>query len=145
MLRGLQERVDADFLRDLVQRKEDGRVKLFVTRQALMCRRDHPGLFSAGEYFACEATGDGKEHVFGFARRRADVWAVVAVPRLVTSLPASLGDAALLLPTEMPPGLRFRNVFTGEQIERDESQGRPSIPLADAFGSFPVALLISKE
>ena len=144
ILQGLPGRVDADLTRDLVARKEDGRVKLFVTRQALACRRDHHGLFSAGEYFACEATGEGKEHVFGFARRRGDVWAVVAVPRLVTSLPASLGDAALLLPAETPPGLRFRNVFTGEQAERGESQGRPAIRLADAFGNFPVALLVSR-
>jgi (1->4)-alpha-D-glucan 1-alpha-D-glucosylmutase len=144
MLQDLKGRVDAGFVRELLERKEDGRVKLFVTRQALICRRDHAGLFSAGQYFPCEADGASKEHVFGFARRRGNEWAVVAVPRLVTGLPASLGDTALLLPAEMSPGVRFRNVFTGEQVEPAESQGRPRIRLADAFGSFPVALLISQ-
>jgi (1->4)-alpha-D-glucan 1-alpha-D-glucosylmutase len=145
MLQALPRRVDAGLARELFERKEDGRVKLFVTRQALACRPDHPGLFSAGEYFACEGTGNAKEHVFGFARRRGNEWAVVAVPRLVTSLPDAWGDAALLLPAEMGPGVRFRSVFTGEHVQCGESQGRPVMRLADAFASFPVALLVWPE
>ena len=49
--------------------------------RSLRCRRDHPGLFTAGEYIPAEATGARGEHVFAFARRHGDR-AVVAVPRL---------------------------------------------------------------
>src|SRR5262249_2445931 len=43
--------------RDLVQTKEDGRIKLFVTHRGLHCRRDHPGLFTQGEYLPATAVG----------------------------------------------------------------------------------------
>jgi hypothetical protein len=82
--------------------------------------------------------------VFGFVRRRGADWAVVAVPRLVTRLPDTLGDAALLLPAEVGRHARFRNVFTGGEIDCAEAEGRPALRLADAFGGFPVALLVSQ-
>src|SRR5206468_2741938 len=49
MLRDLDARVAAagadrrELARELLRAKEDGRVKLYVTSQALRCRRDHPG------------------------------------------------------------------------------------------------------
>ena len=46
-----------DLARDLVAAKEDGRIKLYVTHRSLACRRDHPGLFTAGEYVPLAAEG----------------------------------------------------------------------------------------
>src|SRR4029450_12734620 len=39
----------AAFAHDLVKRKGDGRVKLYLIRQALACRAAHAGLFATGE------------------------------------------------------------------------------------------------
>ena len=58
-----------ELARDLVATKEDGRIKLYVTHRSLACRRDHPGLFTAGEYIPLAAEGSKAAHLFAFARR----------------------------------------------------------------------------
>src|SRR5262249_39191959 len=88
LLAGLKERVAsgrdlAGFARELVEQKEDGRVKLYLTWRALECRAANAGLFSAGEYIPLEVQGERAEQVFAFARRQGDRVAVVAVPRLL--------------------------------------------------------------
>jgi (1->4)-alpha-D-glucan 1-alpha-D-glucosylmutase len=133
--------------RDLLRAKEDGRVKLFVTSQALRCRRDHPGLFSAGEYVPLEVAGETRETAFAFLRRRGDDLAVVIVPRLVTRLAGPAGlplgaavwrDTRVLLP-EAARGVRWRNVFTGQ-----EQSGEAALSLAKVLADFPVALLTAR-
>jgi (1->4)-alpha-D-glucan 1-alpha-D-glucosylmutase len=51
---------------ELLEKKEDGRIKLYVTMLALACRRTHPGLFAAGDYLPVQAHGAQREHLFGF-------------------------------------------------------------------------------
>jgi (1->4)-alpha-D-glucan 1-alpha-D-glucosylmutase len=139
--------------RQLTERKEDGRVKLYVTRQALHCRREHLGLFSTGEYVPLEAAGLHREHVVAFLRRAEGVWALVAVPRLLTALvksgAAPLGPdvwetTVLVLPAGAPRG-PWRNLFTGELLRSREENGQVVLPLAEVFGQFPVALLVARE
>jgi (1->4)-alpha-D-glucan 1-alpha-D-glucosylmutase len=157
MLRDLRERVAASggnlagLARELTARKEDGRIKLYVTHRAMQCRRQHPGLFAEGAYLPAEAAGPRQENVFGFARRQGDVWAVVAAPRLWTRLagpnelplgPAAWQDTVLLLPG-VDPALRLRNVFTGETLGLAEREGKPCLHLAEVFASCPVALFES--
>jgi (1->4)-alpha-D-glucan 1-alpha-D-glucosylmutase len=159
MLEELKGRVDAvghdrvELARELVAAKEDGRVKLYVTWQGLTCRRELPGLFSAGEYTPVEVTGAGREHVFAFVRRHGGRTAVVAVPRLVAGLTPAQGaqpvgpdvwqDTRLLLPAELSSA-RFRNRFTGETIAPAADAGLSALRAADVFTSFPVALLIAE-
>src|SRR5579884_3176353 len=124
----------------------DGRVKVYVTAQALHCRRERPGLFAAGEYRPAEAAGARADNVFGFVRRQGDRWAVAVVPRLLTGLipgerQLPLGpvwqDTRLLLPG-IDPQARFRNVFTGESASLREEPGGLALPLAEALTHFPV-------
>jgi (1->4)-alpha-D-glucan 1-alpha-D-glucosylmutase len=141
-----------ELARDLLASKEDGRVKLYVTWRALQCRRDHPGLFSAGEYIPLAVDGAQAAHLFAFARRAGDVRALVAVPRLPTRLapdpgrpptgPAIWQETRLLLP-EADPAPRWRHVFTGASLTPVEQDGHPSLAAADLFADLPVALLIS--
>jgi (1->4)-alpha-D-glucan 1-alpha-D-glucosylmutase len=143
-----------DLARDLVASKEDGRIKLYVTHRSLACRRDHPGLFSAGEYIPLAAEGPKAAHLFAFARRAGEAAAVVAVPRLVAGLtpdPARppLGaeawpDTRLTL-AGLDPALRWRNAFTGEVLVPQDRDGQPSLAAADLFAHFPVALLIAER
>src|SRR5437870_1968248 len=69
--------------RDLVKSWEDGRVKLYVIREALAARRAHAGLFQQGDYAPLDAVGGLAEHVCAFARVTRDDAGVVVVPRLV--------------------------------------------------------------
>jgi (1->4)-alpha-D-glucan 1-alpha-D-glucosylmutase len=137
---------------ELMRTKEDGRIKLYVTSQALRCRRTNPGLFSTGDYLPAESIGTMRHHVFGFARRHGDAAAIVAMPRLVTRLTAGphvlpLGQACWqdtrLLVQGFKPGLRWRNVFTGKEVSSSEEQGKTSLNLSDVFADFPVALLLA--
>src|SRR5206468_2423775 len=58
----------ASLARGLMQDPQDGRVKLFVIRQALAVRRRRADLFGRGDYRALEVHGAGAEHVCAFAR-----------------------------------------------------------------------------
>jgi (1->4)-alpha-D-glucan 1-alpha-D-glucosylmutase len=156
MLRALQGRAAEvgpewrELARELTHAKEDGRIKLYVTARAMRCRRDHPGLFSTGDYLPAEATGVRRDHVFGFVRRLGDREAVVAVPRLLTRLVSGpeglpLGaevwqDTRLLLP-DSAPAPHWYNLFTGETLTCVDHQGQPALSLAEVLAHFPVALL----
>jgi (1->4)-alpha-D-glucan 1-alpha-D-glucosylmutase len=135
----------APLARRLVETKEDGRIKLFVIRQALALRRQRALLFQAGEYRPLEAQGARADHVCAFARVRGEESAVVLVPRLLAA--GGLADPPLGVEVwgddnrvAVPPdaGERFRNVFTGEDIEVE----RGVLPVAAVLASFPVALLV---
>jgi (1->4)-alpha-D-glucan 1-alpha-D-glucosylmutase len=139
-----------DLARDLVQTREDGRIKLFVTFRALTCRRDNPNLFSSGEYVPLEVTGPRQAHAFAFLRRLGDTAAVCVVPRLLTRLTSQPGglplgkevwqDTVVNLPgSEL--GRRLVNRFTGERLTLAGEGGRIGLRLGEIFAHFPVALL----
>jgi (1->4)-alpha-D-glucan 1-alpha-D-glucosylmutase len=142
----------AEFARRLAETKEDGRVKLYVTWRALHARRDHPGLFTTGDYLPAEAVGSRGDHVCAFVRRAEGAVAVAAAPRLMTRLVAQTGelpvgaavweDTQLLLPG-VEPGRRLRNVFTGEEVVVREREGKSMVAAADVFANFPVALMLA--
>jgi (1->4)-alpha-D-glucan 1-alpha-D-glucosylmutase len=153
MLAALRERTAGgagtpQLTRELIANKADGRVKMYVTWRALTCRRDHPGLFSTGEYIPLTADGARSEFIFGFARQHASSCAVVVVPRLLTRLtpdmtrtaPAAAvwGETALSVP-ELP-ARALVNVFTGERLRLSDR-----LPLARVFAQFPVALLLGEK
>ncbi len=138
---------------DLVASPGDGRIKQFVTSRTLAHRSANEDLFRRGDYDPLDADGPHAANVVAFARRlpngargaSPDAAALVVVPRLTHGLiPAdgsfAIGDTwrstTLTLPA-VPVGTRYRNVFTGEIVERDDR----GLALADIFASFPVALL----
>lgn len=148
LLRALDEgaaRSPGDLTRDLLARKEDGRVKLYVLSRALRFRREHSVLFSEGCYVPIEASGAKADHVFAFVRRHADRIVLIAVPRITTRLTPSdaapVGhavweDTTLRLPEVGGRG-EWANVFTGGRL----SAGGNALMVRDVFADFPVALL----
>ncbi|MBI2824975.1 MAG: malto-oligosyltrehalose synthase [Planctomycetia bacterium] len=141
---------------DLLQNKQDGRIKLYVLWRALQARRSHPGLFRDGAYKPVEVTGARHEHLCAFARYAADSIYLTVAPRLFTRLCSQetlpIGPAweetALVLRSgdfdaELAPGRarRWRNVFTGELVAVREEGAEPRLALAEILATFPVALL----
>jgi (1->4)-alpha-D-glucan 1-alpha-D-glucosylmutase len=119
-----------------------GRAKLLLLRVALHLRRAERDLFAAGDYRPLEADGPLARHVFAFARAVPGRALVCAVPRLVLGpLEAGRGrigwEGALAIPHPLPR--RWRDAVT-----RAVREG-PAIPLAELFGDFPVALLVSED
>ena len=137
----------ATLAHELVKHKEDGRVKLFLIREALAFRRARRALFEQGEYRALEARGVWAEHVCAFARMAGEAAAVTVIPRLLARRGAEglpLGaeywaDTWIELPREL--GGRFTNVLTGETLESAKAGEAAALPLAGALAAFPVALL----
>ncbi|HEX6495634.1 MAG TPA: malto-oligosyltrehalose synthase [Acidobacteriaceae bacterium] len=131
--------VAAEVTRDI----SDGAVKLWTTAQVLRLRRAEHALFRHGSYLPLYVPGPGEQHVIAHARQYEDRAVIVAVPRFACSLMRGevalpLGQAwkdwALPLPSELRGS--YRNIFTGETMRVEGA-----LPLAQLFGSFPVAVL----
>jgi (1->4)-alpha-D-glucan 1-alpha-D-glucosylmutase len=142
----------AELLAELLANPTDGRIKLLVTHLALQARRQHAQLFAAGDYTPVEAAGSRADQVFSFTRQADGVWLLAAVPRLLTRLvqaPPQLplgdavwGDTTLSL-TNAPQGLTWRNVFTDRRHAPAQTEQGCSLPAAELFAEFPVALLVA--
>jgi (1->4)-alpha-D-glucan 1-alpha-D-glucosylmutase len=131
---------------ELFKNEEDGRVKLYLVREALRFRRARAALFASGDYRPLEARGALAEHLCAFARVGDGGAALTVAPRLLARRgdeAAPLGpeywqDTALVVPGEL--GGQFVNVLTGERVQARED----ALMLGDIFAHFPVALLASE-
>ena len=134
---------------ELLSHWPDGRIKMWVTHQALAFRREHHDLFMTGSYVPLEVSGSRREHVVAFARahEERDQMAIVAAPRLSCSLMrgemrpplATVWDnTELQLPRPAPTHLL--NVFSGEVIESQNG----TLLCREIFRSFPLALLAAR-
>jgi (1->4)-alpha-D-glucan 1-alpha-D-glucosylmutase len=96
----------------------DGRIKMYLTREALKFRKAHEDLFLQGEYIPLEIAGAWQDHVIAFARRLETRWTVVAVPRLIAKRGREpWKDTRILYPAGAPQ--RWLNIFTGEKPDFD--------------------------
>jgi (1->4)-alpha-D-glucan 1-alpha-D-glucosylmutase len=147
LLRELDERATGDrriLTRELIEQKEDGRVKLFTVSRALRFRRDHPELFSLGRYEPVMASGQKADHIFAFLRYKGEKSVLIVVPRLIVSLlsscrmapigPEVWQDTQLELPKDWS-GREWENIFTGERIGGDK------ITAASILADFPIGFL----
>jgi (1->4)-alpha-D-glucan 1-alpha-D-glucosylmutase len=128
-----------------------GAIKLWTTAQVLRLRRAEHALFRHGSYVPLLAAGAAEPHVIAHARQYQGKMVIVAVPRFACSMMRGevalpLGQAwkdwtlplpAELLGTELAAA-SWRNIFTGETMTVGSS-----LPLAQVFSSFPVAVLVT--
>jgi (1->4)-alpha-D-glucan 1-alpha-D-glucosylmutase len=143
-----EEQRGPDFIHQLLEHWEDGRVKLYLISRMLRFRNGHAQLFQEGEYVSLKASGRRAENVCAFIRCAGKSWALTAVPKFVTNLAREgklpLGrtawrDTVLELSGEMPHG--WKNVLTGETVTATATEGRVVLPMSEVFNSFPVAFL----
>jgi (1->4)-alpha-D-glucan 1-alpha-D-glucosylmutase len=130
--------------RDLVARKEDGRLKLYVIWRCLQARRSRPGLFTLGDYYPLEVEGTYSQHAFAFGRRRESSEAIVVVPRWLVRLihpplppTGAVWEDTRLTRPDTPESALWIDLFTG----RIRQGG--SWLLSELFADFPVAVLLS--
>ena len=136
---------------ELLRDWRDGRIKLYVTFQALNCRRENGSLFAEGLYLPLKVEGKFNENICAFARQREEKTVLVIVPRLLAGLGLSLEaaplgkvweDSRLVMPMEIA-GSHFHNIFTGETTQVMEREGKKTLLLEEVFAVFPLALLTS--
>jgi (1->4)-alpha-D-glucan 1-alpha-D-glucosylmutase len=151
LLSSLRDAGDGDsteFVEGLLERPEDGRVKLYVTARALRFRRERSGLFRGGEYVPLKGEGRRSQNVVAFARRDAEDEVIVAAARFFTRLgvgregplrvPAEAWEETSLPLADLRGGGRYRDVFTGREV-RAGAGG--ALRLAEVLSPLPVALL----
>lgn len=137
----------------LLERLEDGGLKLHMTRVLLEERARNWDLFARGDYVPLRAIGTRQNYVVGFARQRADTVAVALCGRFFQRLGASermpagsetWGDTSVTL-RKAWAGERWRDVLSGRFVEARERRGLPSLNLSDVFAMVPMALLVREE
>jgi (1->4)-alpha-D-glucan 1-alpha-D-glucosylmutase len=132
---------------ELLARPEDDRLKLFATATMLHARSAHHDVFRCGSYEPLAVHGSARDHLFAFARVQGSHQAIVAVPRLLTTLKPDgappLGevwrDTRIAVPGQAPHC--YRQVFTGAPANVIEEDGRRWIRAAEALADFPIAFL----
>jgi len=125
--------------RALMDQWRDGRIKMFVVRQLLHFRRDHPEFFTHGDYTPVAVTGSFADCLIAFTRGSVGKNLMVVVPRLssrVGSPPIGecWGDTAI----ESPGADRWVDILTGRKL----SAATP-FPVAQILAEFPVAVLVN--
>ena len=143
----------ASLLRELVARRTDGRLKLYITYKALNFRRNHRDLFEHGAYHPLASSGAQAHHVIAYARQLEDRWAVVVVPRFVSKLAPStrppMGkrlwkDTRLQLPEAAPS--HWQNIFSGASLAAsDHTIAEGGLFVHEVFQGLPVALLMGSS
>ena len=135
----------AALARLLLESRDDGRIKLYVTQRLLCLRREVPGLFVGGSYTPLR----GNQHVAAFARAAEGRALVIAAPVQIAALTRGalidpLGHEAWRderLPVPGEPGRTYRDLFSGNALTAVPHRGRAALKLAEVFGDFPVAAL----
>jgi (1->4)-alpha-D-glucan 1-alpha-D-glucosylmutase len=155
LLEALAERMQAGgdrrgLVRELIEARQDGRIKLYLTMTALHYRRARPDIFLEGDYLAAETAGGKAEHLCAYVRQRGAARVLVVVPRLVAGLVGEAGAVPVGSPVWDETVLRisadgraahYRNVLTGDTVTSKEEAGREVLRVADVLSDCPVALL----
>jgi (1->4)-alpha-D-glucan 1-alpha-D-glucosylmutase len=133
---------------ELLNHWKDGRIKLYLTREALGFRKIHQELFIKGEYQPLSSEGVRRSQVISFVRRKDPEWVIVMAGRFYSRItkPASMplgqrawGQTALRLPSEAPK--IWENILTGEKVTTSSRLGKKVLPFGRVFFRLPVALL----
>jgi len=143
----------ADCARELLDLRQDGRVKMFVMARALHARRAWRAIFEQGDYVALESSGSRRDCVFAFARATPHGAAITIVPRLIATLVPDAAGPPIGRPVwgdtkiDLPPALRsstrrWQDAFTGALVDAPVGSDPSSLDAAAVFERFPVALLV---
>ena len=135
---------------EMLDRVEDGRIKMYVTLTALRLRRDAAASFTEGPYTPLHARGERADHVLAFMRGAGESAVLTAVTRrpIGVSGPAKFptglawGDSEIIFPYGNAL-LRWRCVLTGRTLETQTAGSAPALLARDVFRTLPVALLVA--
>ena len=78
--------VDAAFFEKLWQQRFSGKIKLWLTNQLFLLRKQHSLLFTEGDYVPLTVKGKNKENIIAFARRHRQTIFIVAAPLHIATL-----------------------------------------------------------
>jgi (1->4)-alpha-D-glucan 1-alpha-D-glucosylmutase len=140
----------ASLSEQLTSQWRDGGLKLYAIWKALHFRRQHPDLFSEGDFLQLEATGPSAEHVLAILRRHKREWTLFVAPRWlarareIKTVDANARWSGTTIPLSDAAPQHWRNVFTGENVSAVADE-QASLAIGEIFRYFPIALLSSRD
>lgn len=123
-------------LRTMLERWQDGRIKLALVTTVLRFRAAYPTLFADGDYQVLMPEGEDAASYCGFLRRHGEKVLLVAVERFPART-SSIERTGALAPTGGLSG-EWRDLLSGRIVTSVSG----SMPAASLFAVLPVALLI---
>ena len=136
------------FISSLLRNIEEGGIKLFMAMQVLRFRQQYAFLFQNGEYLKINVYGTGADHLIAFARKDQNNFAIIVVPRLMTSLlnhelnkpfDDVWDDTWLELPKKAPR--HYHELFSQSLISTKWVEEHAQLHLCDTLNLFPFAIL----
>ncbi len=155
LLAELDQRADTEtdrlaLVHDLMTHRADGRIKFYLTAQALRYRVVHAPIFQEGEYVKLECLGAHASRLFAFARLHPEGTVLTVIPRLLVGMIADpripplgetvWGETWVVVPA-WREGTKFRNIFTGATLKTITQGERQVLSAGDVFLHCPVACL----
>ena len=137
----------ADYVAELYEKIDDGRLKLYFTWKSLALRAERESLFRDGRYLPLRVTGPRADHVIAYARSHGDATVAVAVTRWFAKLNANVvkpvGDAWIDTVVEAPGPGKWFNVLTGEHVPAHQTGEKAWLLAGPAlFRTIPWAVLV---
>ena len=141
----------SELMAELLESKEDGRIKLFLIYRALQARRNNPDVFQRGAYTPLDVSGKHQESVVAFARSLEKTWVICVAPRFLTRVikegdnPLGLevwDDTRIILPKEAPG--EWTDAISGSEVMAEEMDGRV-LSVGHVLNHFPGALVFNSE
>jgi (1->4)-alpha-D-glucan 1-alpha-D-glucosylmutase len=134
----LLQNIDRAPILELFKSWKDGRIKMHLIRSLLQYRKQHPSLFSQGDYIPLKITGPSAERFVAFLRRQGSKQLlVVALRRMdgqgVADLKKICEGTTLILSTSTTS---WHNLFTDHEMTKCSTK----IPLETIFDVLPVAV-----
>ena len=116
-------------VRDALRSREDSRLKMFVLRQSLQCRRRNARVFAEGEYRPLQVEGPAADRLVAFSRRGEGKEVIVVAGRFLASFGDALSSGAAWSGTSIQGalGTLYRNVLTGAEWESSGSLDVPRV------------------
>lgn len=122
---------DETTVETILEQADKGLPKLWIIRQALRLRQQHPRAFGRdGDHESLSLQGTSAGHLVAFTRRKE---VAVIVPRLAAALD-DWRDTRVLLPEG-----EWRNCLTHERVDGSR------VLVSELLARFPVALLVREE
>ena len=142
-LEDIKAKIEQDILqliKELIDTKENGKIKLFLTHQLLQARKEYSEIFLNGDYQPIEVTGKYQNHLVAFARNYGDKTIVAIAPRFLTGI-IKPGQLPLGKEVWLDTSLKLADKNWHNVIDRQTIVGE-NLAVGEILQNFFVALLI---
>lgn len=120
-LKASEQESKKDFFKSLYEKKDDGRLKLWISHKLMLERASSPQLFIDADYLPLDVEGDYRENLLAYARCTKSTWYIAVIPLHLAALPrskkyntADWGNSSIVIPENAPK--QWINVWDEKKV-----------------------------